>query len=330
MKNKIVVLGSNSFAGSQLVDCALNNGHSVVGINRSVEQSELFLPYKKNKHSASYDFHQLDVNNDLPDICELLNAEKPNIIVDLAGQGMVAESWDAPEQWYQTNVVSKVKLHQFLLKKPWLDKYVRVSTPEVYGSQQDPISESKIYHPSTPYAVSHSAIDMSLDVFHKQYKFPVIFTRFSNFYGPGQQLYRIIPRTIIYALTGKTLQLHGGGTSVRAFIHGRDVGNALLKSADNGKIGEVYHFSTSEFISICDLVKLIFKQLDLPFEKHVEVVADRPGKDANYLMNDSKAQQSLSWSAQIELETGIAETIAWVKKNLAEIQTLPLSYQHKI
>jgi len=327
--NKVLVLGANSFAGSQFVLQALDDFERVIGINRSAEIAQIFLPYTKHRNANNYQFFQLDINNDLLTICNLLDHEKPSVIVDFAGQGMVAESWAHPEQWYQTNILAKVKLHDFLKGKIWLKRYVRVSTPEVYGSQGDLSKESFNYQPSTPYAVSHAAIDMSLRAFYRQYGFPVVFTRFSNFYGPGQQLYRIVPRAIIYALTGRTLELHGGGTSVRAFIYGEDAANALLAAIKLGKLGEVYHFSTSDFVSIRELIERIYKQLDVSFLDEVEIVADRAGKDANYLMDDSKAKTELLWQPQYSLDQGLSSSINWVKDNLSEITALPLNYQHK-
>lgn len=330
MSNKrACVLGSNSFAGSQLVSQLLIDGFDVVGINRSQESSDIFLPYKNCNFQDNYQFYQLDINKNFDDVCDLIGTKQPSFVFDLAGQGMVAESWNTPEQWYQTNIIAKVKLHQFLRQVSSLEKYIRVSTPEVYGSHDSLSQESKVYSPSTPYAVSHAAIDMSLETFFRQYDFPVIFTRFSNFYGPGQQLYRIIPRTIIYALTGRTLELHGGGTAIRAFINGIDVGKGLIKVAHKGTIGDVYHFSTNDFISIRELVELIYQRLNLNFHDHVRVVADRPGKDANYLMDDAKAQRELEWKPTVSLIEGIDQSIAWVRANLEEIKTLELNYKHK-
>ena len=80
--------------------------------------------------------------------------------------------------------------------------------------------------------------------FYKAYKFPVVFTRAANVYGEGQQLYRIIPRTMLSVLTGKTLFLGGGGSSERSFIHIRDVSKALLKISINAKPGTSWHIST--------------------------------------------------------------------------------------
>lgn len=327
--NRYAVIGSNSFAGSAFVLEALDNGIEVIGFNRSSEGSDIFLHYKRSVNKDNYTFYQADINHDLDKIIDILNEFKPEVIVDFSGQGMVAESWENPAQWYTTNIVAKVKLHDFLRKCDWLKNFIRISTPEVYGSHDNKISESWSLNPTTPYAVSHAATDMSLKAFHQQYNFPVIFTRYANFYGQGQQLYRIVPRTIIYALTGRKLYLHGGGSSIRAFIHSKDVAQGIMKAVNLGKPGEIYHFSPDQFYTIKEVVETICEAVGVPFAALVEMAPDRAGKDKAYLMDSSKARKELGWNNNVNLIEGINETVTWVKENIDEINTLPLDYIHK-
>ncbi|GAA5163779.1 GDP-mannose 4,6-dehydratase [Viridibacterium curvum] len=326
---RIAVLGSNSFAGAAFVAEALEHQTELVGFNRSTEGGDLFLPYRASGRRDHYRFIQADLNNDFERIADELARFRPQVVVDFAGQGMVAESWQNPAQWYQTNILSKIRLHEYLRQAEWLERYVRISTPEVYGSQETRIKETWAYNPSTPYAVSHAAIDMSLRAYNVQYGFPVIFNRFANFYGPGQQLYRIVPRTIIYGLTGKKLQLHGGGTSVRAFIHGSDVARGILASLERGVPGEIYHFSSERFLTIRQVVELICQRMGIAFDALTEVSADRPGKDLAYLMDSSRARSELGWRDEVTFEAGIDQTIAWVRQHLTTIRELPLNYIHK-
>ncbi len=170
---------------------------------------------------------------------------------------------------------------------------------------------------------------MNLMAFFKTYNFPVVFTRAANVYGPGQQLYRIIPRTILYFLTNKKLELHGGGKSVRSFVHIRDVVEGTLLVARKAPPGEIYHFSTPRNISILYLVQMIAEKLGVSFADHVEVAQEQLGKDSAYLLDSAKAQETLGWQGKISLEEGVTETIEWIKSNLNEIQKQPLSYIHK-
>lgn len=326
---KYFILGSNSFAGASLVNYLLNHDHDIVGASRSPESHPLLSAYAQNPNRSRFQFYQYDINTHFDEIIQLINQFKPNYIVDFAGQGMVAESWKNPEQWYQTNFVSKVKLHDRLRQLDFLDRYVRVSTPEVYGNTPIAVDEAQTYNPSTPYAVSHAAIDMSLNAFYQQYQFPVILTRFANFYGPYQQLYRIIPRTILYCLIGKKLQLHGGGKSERAFIYGDDVARGIDLAIQRGRCGETYHFSSGDVISIKQLVEMICNNMNVNFDSFAETSADRAGKDALYCMKTTKAETELQWKPLVTLEQGIAQTANWLRTHADVIKTLPLEYMHK-
>ena len=325
---RIVIIGSNSFSGSQFVDYCLVHGLEVVGISRSVEPNPVFLPYKKRKNTP-FQFLQLDLNHNLPQIMEHINNIRPDYVVNFASQSMVAESWQNPEHWYQTNVVATIKFHDSLRKCNFLKKYVHISTPEVYGTCEGVVKENTRYNPSTPYAVSRAATDMSLMGFKTAYNFPVAFTRAANVYGPGQQLYRIIPRTILFFLIGRKLELHGGGVSVRSFIHIRDVADGTLRVARQAPPGEIYHLATARNISIRALVELIAEQMNIRFEDQVNIVGERLGKDAAYLLDSTKARETLGWQDQISLEQGIEETIAWVRDNLDILRQLPFDYVHK-
>jgi len=325
---KIIIIGSNSFSGAQFVDYVLDHGLEAIGISRSPELHPVFLPYKK-RQNPSFRFYQLDLNCDLSVIIKIIENFHPDYIVNFAAQSMVAESWQNPEHWFQTNVVATIKFHDHLRKRDFLKKYVHVSTPEVYGTCEGVVKENTNYCPSTPYAVSRAAADMSLMSFQRAYNFPVAFTRAANVYGPGQQLYRIIPRTILFFLIGRKLQLHGGGASVRSFIHIRDVADGTLRIARQAPHGEIYHLSTSPNISIRALVEMIAKQLNMDFDKNVDVVDDRLGKDAAYLLDSTKARVTLGWQDKISLEQGIEETISWVKDNLDILKQQPFNYIHR-
>jgi len=324
----ILVVGSNSFSGATFVDFALRQGVRVHGTSRSAEPIDALLPYTW-ANLENFEFHQLDLNKDLPEIIALLKEIRPEYVLNFAAQSMVGESWQNPGDWFMTNVVSTVKLHDALRKCDFLKRYVHVSTPEVYGSCSGFVKEDCPFNPSTPYAVSRAAADMSLRTFHAAYDFPVVTTRAANVYGPGQQLYRIIPRTILFMMLGRKLQLHGGGASTRSFIHMRDVCDATWRIMQNGRNGDTYHISTSEVISIRDLVERICARLDVSFEGHVEVVGERLGKDSAYHLDSSKLRTELGWEDHITLDQGIEECIAWVRANFDALKAQPYDYIHK-
>lgn len=324
----ILVVGSNSFSGATFVDFALHKGAHILGTSRSLEPLDAFLPYKWHDHN-NFSFHQLDLNNDLPQITNLLHDIKPAYVVNFAAQSMVSESWQHPADWYMTNTVSTIKFHDELRKCDFLKRYVHISTPEVYGSCSGFVKEDYPFNPSTPYAVSRAATDMSLRTFSATYNFPVVTTRAANVYGHGQQLYRIIPRTILFILLGKKLQLHGGGVSTRSFIHMRDVSDATWRIMHNGRNSDTYHISTNEVVSIRELVERICTKLDVRFEDHVEMVGERMGKDSAYHLDSTKLRTELGWQDNINLDQGLDECIAWVRSHFEALKSQPYDYQHK-
>jgi dTDP-glucose 4,6-dehydratase len=324
----ILIVGSNSFSGATFVDFALAQGAKVIGTSRSAEPNSVFLPYKWHDQK-NFTFHELDLNQHFNELSELVQDIKPAYVVNFAAQSMVGESWQNPGDWFMTNTVSTIKFHDELRKCDFLNCYVHVSTPEVYGSCSGFVQEDFVFNPSTPYAVSRAAADMSLRTFYSAYKFPVVTTRAANVYGPGQQLYRIIPRTILFILLGRKLQLHGGGVSTRSFIHMKDVCDATWRTMKDGKSGETYHISTNEVISIRALVERICAKLNVEFEDHVEFVGDRIGKDSAYHLDSRKIRAELGWQDRISLEQGLDECIAWVKSNFEILKQQPYDYQHK-
>jgi dTDP-glucose 4,6-dehydratase len=329
MKNHFLIIGSNSFSGSQFVKYLLQNDYKVIGISRSEEINDVYLPYKWENLAGNFTFHQIDINHQIEELTDILMDFQPEYIVNFAAQGMVAQSWETPQDWYQTNVVAQVKLHDQLRKLKFIKKYVHVTTPEVYGSTDGWIKENFVFAPSTPYAVSRAACDLHLMSFFKAYQFPVVFTRAANVYGPGQQLYRIIPRTMLYARLGKKMNLHGGGSSIRSFIHMDDVSMATLKIATEGNPGESYHISTNDTVSIRGLVEKICDLTKTSFSDLVNVSDDRLGKDQAYLLDSNKLRNDFSWQNEINLEEGLKDTLSWVDNNLDLLKQLPADYVHK-
>jgi dTDP-glucose 4,6-dehydratase len=147
--------------------------------------------------------------------------------------------------------------------------------------------------------------------------------------GPGQALYRIIPKTILCILTGRKLRLEGGGYSVRSFIHIRDVVDATLRICRHGTPGGIYHLSTDQRESIRALVEEVCRQLDAKFENCVEVTEARLGQDAAYLLDCAKARTELDWKPCLTVSDVIRDTADWMKKNLARLREMPDQYIHK-
>ncbi len=326
---KIAVFGSNSFSGSHFVDHALSSGHSVLGISRSTEVRKEFRPYANNPRIAAFNFLQSSLRFDLEKVSQALKDFKPEYVVNFAAQSMVGESWDHPEDWYQTNVVALSSLANVLGQLDSLQKYVHVTTPEVYGSTPDWIPEGMEFNPSTPYAVSRAAGDMHMRIMQKNTGLPVVFTRAANVFGPGQQLYRVIPRAFLSAILGKPFELHGGGLSRRSFIHISDVSRATLTLAERGVPGEDYHISTRELVTIRDVVEKAYALAGVGFKADEAQTQDRLGKDAGYFLDSSKLREATGWHTLISLDEGLKQTFEWINSNVDTFSKLSWDYLHK-
>ena len=330
MKYKYLVIGSNSFSGSHFTQYLISKKESVFGISRSKEPNKVFLPYKWNNPKKKFRFFKLNINTQLNLLVKLIRRFKPQYIINFAAQGMVAQSWYSPTDWYQTNLLGQVRLHEKIRKIKSIKKYIHITTPEVYGNTAKWTKENFEFKPSTPYAISRAACDFHLMSFYKNYNFPVIFTRASNVSGPGQQLYRIVPKAILSARLKKKINLHGGGLSKRSFIYIDDVCDAIYKIIKKGNIGETYHISTKKIISIKELVRKICIMTSTKFNDLAKVSKDRKGKDYAYLLNTSKLRKKLNWKDRVSLDEGIKKTLYWIDQKLDYLKKLPRDYKHKI
>ena len=163
---------------------------------------------------------------------------------------------------------------------------------------------------------------------YKNFRLPIILTRTSNIYGPGQQLYRIIPKAFMCSKKKIKLNLHGGGNSIRSFIFMDDVSEATYMLSQKGKIGETYHISNNEFISIKKLVLVISKMQNISFKELCHKEADRIGKDKVYKLNFDKLKK-LNWKPKVKLNKGLSTTKKWIDNNFNSLMKKELHYKHK-
>ncbi len=330
--NKVLILGSGSFAGSSLVDFLLNKNYKIIGVNRSINKNKYFLPFINNRNKKNLSLFKININkkNELIRLLKIIKNNKIDYIVDFLGQGMVSQSWDNPNDWIQTNVLNKLKIIESIIKKNIkIKKYIRISTPEVYGSNNQSISEKTKYNPSTPYAVSHATIDTFMKIYFKQYKFPFIIGRFSNFYGEHQQLYRLIPKTILCIIKKKKMKLEGNGLSKRNFIYREDFCNGIYSLIKNGKINNVYHFSGKKLITIKNIIQNICKIAKYDFKKLIIYTKERRSLDKIYKLNTSKTKKLLGWEAKHSLDDGLKKTFNYILENYKLIRKEKTYYIHK-
>ncbi len=323
-----VVIGSNCFTGSHIVDALLDDPRNIViGISRSPEYKDIFLPYKRRK-TSNFQFHQIDMVKNFDQLQGLLEQTKPPIVINVAALSEVGLSNEQPVEYFDTNTTSVVRLCNYLHRCSYLEQYIHISSAEILGSCSKQVREDALFNPSTPYAVSKAAADMYLNVLMRNFGFPAKIIRSTNVYGRHQQLFKIIPRAIIYLKLGRIIELHGGGRSVKSFIHIRDVVNGLLSAMKRGKCG-TYHFTVENDQAIADIVRFLCEMMGYDFNTSTRVIGERLGQDAVYRLDCSKASEELEWRPDVEFEQGVKETISWIDDNWDAVINEPLVYIHK-
>lgn len=327
---KVVVLGANAFSGQDFIDLLLDNpDHRVIGVSRSDERSPMFLRFRERADSGDYSFHRLDLNKNMGALLTLLDRERPQWIVNFAAQSEVGQSWDHPEHWFRTNTVAMARLVNHLRKQDYLERFLHISSPEAYGSCSGVVTEDTPDNPSTPYAASRAASDMLLDVYRREFGFPLLTVRSTNVFGARQQLFKIIPRTAIYLRLGRQVPLHGGGIAVKSYIHIRDVSRGELAILKAGRVGERYHLSPDASLSIREVVAITCRLAGRDFADWVEPVDERLGQDAAYVIDSTKARREFGWRPEITFEAGVTEVLDWVDTHLEAIKDQSLEYVHR-
>lgn len=329
MGETYAVIGSNSFTGSHIVDGILSASRdaAVAGISRSPEYHAIFLPYKRHV-SSRFEFHQIDLVKEPDTLLKLLDHIRPSIVINVAALSEVALSNHSPIEYFQTNTIGTVRLCNHLRNAPYLDRYVHISSAEIFGACSEPVSEEHLFNPSTPYAVSKAAADMYINTLMRTFDFPATIIRSTNVYGRFQQLFKIIPRTFINLNLGQRIQLHGGGSAIKSFIHIRDVVSGLLTATSLGRDG-TYHFSVSSDATVADVVRQICQLMGRDFDDATEVVGERLGQDARYWLDTRKAETELKWKPLVCFEDGLRETHDWIEQNWDVIERQPQNYIHK-
>src|SRR5436309_956747 len=215
------------------------NPKQVIGIGRNPVRPEPFsLGIEKRE---GYVYHARHVTHELDLLLELLDREKPEVIVNFAAQGEGAVSWKHSWRFFETNSMALARLTEELTKRPWLERFIQIGTSEMYGSVDHPTTEDEPIKPTSPYAASKVAFDMHLIAAHKFLKFPMNIVRPSNAYCPGQLLHRVIPKAVVCGLTGRRLPLQGGGRARKSYIHARDLARAIHLVPEKAPLGKVYN-----------------------------------------------------------------------------------------
>jgi dTDP-glucose 4,6-dehydratase len=300
------------------------NPKKVIGVGRNPLRSEPFsLGIDKQKN---YEYHTRHIYYEQDLLLELLEKERPEVIINYAAQGEGAVSWEHSWRFFETNAVALTKLTEQLAGKPWLEHFIQIGTSELYGSVTEPVKEDYPVSPTSPYAASKLAFDFYLLSAYRYLHFPMTILRPSNCYCPAQLLHRIIPKAIWCGLTDRKVPLHGGGKAEKSYLHVEDLARAIHLVSETAGQGRVYNVGPSNPTSIKKVVELCADALNMPFDDLCEMAEDRLGQDSCYWLDSSAIREDFGWYPEVGWVEGLSGMVEWGNKYLDQIKDLDPTY----
>ncbi|SHH43866.1 dTDP-glucose 4,6-dehydratase [Caloranaerobacter azorensis DSM 13643] len=312
---KILVTGGAGFIGSNFIRYMLNKYEDYKIINLDLLTYAGNLENLKDvEDNPNYEF----IKGDIADrglVNNLFEKYNFDYVINFAAESHVDRSIEDPGIFVKTNIMGT----QVLLdaaKKYGIEKYLQVSTDEVYGAlgPTGMFTEKTPLAPNSPYSASKASADLLVRAYYKTFGLPVNITRCSNNYGPYQFPEKLIPLMIANALEDKDLPVYGDGLQVRDWLHVKEHCSAIDTVLHKGKIGEVYNVGGNNEKKNIEIVKLILEKLGKP-ESLIKYVKDRPGHDRRYAIDNTKITTELGWEPSYTFEQGMEETIQWYLDN---------------
>ncbi len=246
---------------------------------------------------------------------------RSDAVVHFAAETHVPRSIADSLAFFETDVLgTQTLLSQALRHRKRLDRFVHISSSEVYGSALvDPMDESHPLEPTTPYAAAKCGADRLVSAFGHTYGLPVTILRPFNNYGPGQHLEKLVPRLVTSALLGEPVTVHGSGAAARDWIHVDDTCEAVervLSAPPEVVRGEVFNLGTGIATDVLSMARRVFALVGRD-PKEIVHGPDRPGQVALHRACTKKAESRLGFRARIDLTTGLAPTLAWYDERRA-------------
>jgi dTDP-glucose 4,6-dehydratase len=269
----------------------------------------------ENLHDVMDDPRHCFVRGDIAD-AELVRplVMRSNVVVHFAAETHVDRSIHGAGDFIRTDVFGTFVLLDAAREAPALQRFIQISTDEVYGSVPTGASrETDELRPRNPYSASKAGADRLAYSYWATYDVPVIITRASNNYGPYQFPEKVIPLFITNAIDGQPVPLYGDGLNVRDWLHVLDHCRAIDLVIERGASGEVYNIGGGNEVENVDLTRKILSLLDRP-DSLIRPVTDRPGHDRRYSLDTTKLR-GLGWQPQESFVEGLQRTVAWYREN---------------
>jgi dTDP-glucose 4,6-dehydratase len=247
----------------------------------------------------------------------ILESHKIDTVIHFAAQSHVQNSFEDALQYTNDNILGTHTLLEMCRKYGKIEKFIHISTDEVYGESmlsddEEKKNENSILCPTNPYAATKAAAELIAKSYYFSFKMPIIITRGNNVYGPNQYPEKLIPRFIQLLKEDKPVTIQGDGSNVRAFLHVRDVCSALECILNKGTIGDIYNIGSDEHdeYTVLEIAKMLIRMIKQTEDKDswISYIEDRPFNDKRYYISNEKVKQ-LGWKIKVDFEDGLKELI---------------------
>ena len=308
---KILVTGGLGFIGSNFIKHIFNKyNYHIHNVDVKTYAANYNNISEEINQSGRYSLSICDIN-ETDRLRSLIQKNNINYIVNFAAESHVDNSINDSTPFVQTNINGTHSLLSLLHDCPSLERYLQVSTDEVYGSlteEDDAFTENTPLQANSPYSASKASADLLCRSFYETFNYPILTTRCSNNYGPNQHEEKLIPLMIKNVKAGKKLPVYGDGRNIRDWIHVSDHCSGIDAVLHGGKIGEVYNIGGKNEVRNIDIVKTILKLLDKD-ESQIQYVKDRLGHDWRYAIDNTKIQNELNWFPSVNFKEGLKELL---------------------
>ena len=308
---RILVTGGAGFIGSNFVRMVLSEHPDcfVVNLDRLTYAGNLgnLAEFMENENHT---FVKGDICDGI--LIERIIAEHGiEAIINFAAESHVDRSITEPKIFIETNVAGTLTLLEAARDKK-LEKFVQISTDEVYGAlgPQGQFTEQTPLSPNSPYSASKAAADLLVGAFGHTWGIKYNITRCSNNYGPYQFPEKLIPLMINNALNDRELPVYGDGLYVRDWLYVYDHCTAVWDVLQKAPSGEIYNIGGCNEKANLEVIHLILNRLGKP-QSLIKHVTDRPGHDRRYAIDAGKIINELGWKPSVSFEEGINKTMDW-------------------
>ena len=251
----------------------------------------------------------------------VINDYKIGYVIHFAAQSHVQNSFEDSLQYTKDNILGTHTLLETCRKYGKIQKFIHVSTDEVYGesmlptkctsvveNQEKKKTEESILCPTNPYAATKAGAELIAQSYYHSFKLPIIITRGNNVYGPNQYPEKLIPRFIKQLNENKKVTIQGDGSNIRAFLHVSDVVKAFEIILVKGEIGEIYNIGSDEEqeYTVMDVAKLLINKIknNNNYSQYITYIDDRPFNDKRYYISNEKIK-NLGWNITVDFDNGL-------------------------